>query len=114
MKIRSLSLVFVFFFVFSYENYSQVTSVPKQAKENFAKQYPDAKNVSWDNYVVNANVHFELNGEKMDAEYNNKGIWRNTIQDFSFNSLPPIVQDGFKKSKYADRTIRDVRKIYYP
>lgn len=114
MKKTHLSLVLIFFFFLSFKTYSQVTSVPEQAKENFAKQYPEAKNVDWDNAVVNVNVRFELNGDKMNAAYNNKGIWKNTVQDFSYNSLPAPVQDGFKKSKYSDRNVTDTKKIFYP
>ena len=94
--------------------FSQVTSVPKEAKNNFAKQYPEAQNVNWDNDVVNVNVRFELNGEKMNAEYNNKGIWKSTIQDFAYDRLPETVKEGFTKSKYADRKVADTKHIYYP
>src|SRR5262249_17940152 len=62
----------------------------------------------------NVNVRFDLDGEKMNAEYNNKGIWKNTYQDFAYDRLPDAVKEGLKKSKYADREINEVKKVYYP
>jgi hypothetical protein len=111
-KLSSFLLVFIS--LIGVNSFAQVTSVPEEAKANFAKQYPGAQNVKWDNDIVNVNVRFELDGEQMNAEYNNKGIWRNTVQDFSFDKLPEEVVDGFKKSKYADRTVDEVKLVYYP
>ncbi len=111
--IRFSSLIIVFSFLFT-TGYSQVTSVPEQAKENFAAQYPQAQNVKWDNDVVNVNVSFELDGEQMNAEYNNKGVWKRTLKKWSYEKLPAAVQDGFKKSKYADRTVVEVKVLYLP
>ena len=94
--------------------FSQVTSVPQSAKDNFARQYPSAQDVQWENDVVNVNVRFTQNGEQMNAEYSNKGIWKNTFQSTTYENLPAAVQDGFNKSKYADRQVTDAKMIYYP
>ena len=109
LPLLSLSLAF-----FSVGAFSQVTSIPAQAKENFASQYPNAQNVTWDNDVVNVNVRFEVDGEKMNAEYSNKGVWKSTLKDWTFEQVPPEVSDGFKKSKYADRRIEDTKVLYLP
>lgn len=93
---------------------AQVTKVPQAAKDNFAKQYPAAENVEWNNEVLSVTVGFTLNGENMDAEYNNKGIWKSTLQDLPFEKFPAAVKDGFSKSKYADREITDAKKVYFP
>jgi len=93
---------------------SQVTSIPEQAKENFFKQYPDAKNVQWENDIVNVNVRFEQDGNKMNAEYNNKGIWKRTLKEWTFDKLPDDIKDGFSKSKYAGNPIIDVKMLYLP
>jgi len=113
MKLLRLacSLLLVFIFQMSY---SQVTSVPQSARDNFAKQYPAAQDVKWENDIVNVNVRFTQDGESMNAEYSNKGIWKNTFQNTSFEKLPAEVQDGFKKSKYADREVTDTKIIYLP
>jgi len=63
---------------------------------------------------VNVNVRFTQNGEQMNAEYSNKGIWKNTFQSTTYENLPAAVQDGFNKSKYADRQVTDAKMIYYP
>ncbi len=94
--------------------FSQVTSIPEQAKENFARQYPNAQGANWNNDIVNVNVKFELDGERMNAEYNNKGIWKCTAKEWSYEKLSADVKDGFHKSKYADRKVTEVKVIYYP
>ena len=94
--------------------FAQITSVPEQAKENFAKQYPAATGVKWSNDIVNVNVEFDLDGQHMNAEYSNKGIWKSTQKEWSYDKLTDAVKDGFKKSKYADREVADVKVIYLP
>ena len=94
--------------------FSQVTSIPPEAKENFARQYPDAEDVQWENDIVNVKVHFGLGNSQMNAEYSNKGIWKNTYKDWTYEQLPLAVTDGFQKSKYAEREVTDVRMIYLP
>lgn len=112
---KPIRIVFVVVFALLFNmGYSQVTSIPKIAKDNFATQYPAAEDVEWDNDIVNVNVRFTLNGEKMNAEYSNKGIWKNTFQHSTYEALPLEVQDGFNKSKYADRQVTDAKKVYLP
>lgn len=94
--------------------FAQITSVPEQAKENFAKQYPAATGVKWSNDIVNVNVEFDLDGEHMNAEYSNKGIWKSTQKECSYDKLTDAVKDGFQKSKYADQEVADVKTIYLP
>ncbi len=93
---------------------AQVTSIPEQAKENFFKQYPDAVNVQWSNDVVNVNARFEQDSNQMNAEYNNSGIWKRTLKDWTFDQLPQDVKDGFEKSKYAGKQVLDVKVLYLP
>lgn len=113
-----MKLIYLFFlFVLlsgSFMAYSQVTSIPDQAKENFFKQYPDAKNVQWENNVVKVNVRFEQDSNQLNAEYNNKGIWKSTLKDWTFEQLADDIKEGFQKSKYADREITDVKVMYLP
>lgn len=93
---------------------AQVTTIPDQAKENFFKQYPDAKNVRWENDLVNVNARFELDSSQMNAEYNNKGIWKKTLKDWTYEQLPGDVKDGFAKSKYGSRKVSDTKVLYLP
>ena len=83
---------------------AQVTSIPEQAKENFFKQYPDAKNVQWENDVVNLNVRFD----------SNKGIWKRTLKEWTYDKLTSDVKEGFSKSKYAGMQVLDVEVLYLP
>lgn len=109
--------LFVIFFsisISSAQGFAQVTSIPEQAKENFFRQYPDAKNVQWENNVVNVKVRFEQDSNKLNAEYSNKGIWKNTLKDWTYEQLPEDVKEGLKKSKYADREVTDVKVLYLP
>ena len=94
--------------------FSQVTSIPEQAKENFFKQYPDAKNVKWGNDLVNVNARFEQDSNKLNAEYNNKGIWKRTLKDWSYEKLTTDVKEGLAKSKYAGKQVLDVKVLYLP
>jgi len=113
MKAIRFILVISSFFTLHNLN-AQVTSIPEQAKTNFATQYPTAESVEWDNDLVNVNVRFILNGEKMNAEYNNRGIWKSTLKDWTYDQLPEVVKDGFKKSKFAEREVTDVKVVYLP
>lgn len=114
MKPIHLLVMLISLLVSSVEGYSQVTSIPDQAKENFFKQYPDAQNVKWENDIVNVNVRFEQDGNIMNAEYSNKGIWKNTLKDWTYEKLTDDVKEGFNKSKYADREVTDVKVLYLP
>ena len=114
MKLIRLCVIFLTFLVISSQVHSQVTSIPEQAKENFFKQYPDAKNVQWENDVVNVNVKFEQDTNKMNAEYNNYGIWKRTLKEWTFDKLITDVKEGFAKCKYADKQVLDVKVLYLP
>ena len=114
MKLFRLSIILIVFSISYLNGNTQVTSIPEQAKENFFKQYPEAKNVKWENNVVNVNVRFEVDSNLMNAEYNNKGIWKHTLKDWTFDKLTADVKEGFRKSKYADREITDVKVLYLP
>lgn len=114
MKFFHLTVFIIAATVISYQANSQVTTIPAQAKESFFKQYPDAKNVKWENNVVNVQVRFEQDSSSMMAEYNNKGIWKNTLKDWSYDQLTNDVKDGFNKSKYAGREVTDVKVLYLP
>jgi hypothetical protein len=98
----------------AFTSFSQIRKIPPEVKQNFAKQYPKAESVKWDDDLVNVNVSFVLDGEKMNAEYTNKGIWKHTEKKWSFEQLPDSVKDGFRKSRFADRDVKAVVMIYLP
>ena len=113
MKLNRLVVIFSLL-LSSSAVFAQVTSIPDLAKENFFKQYQDAKNVQWQNDVVNVNARFEQDSNTMNAEYNNKGIWKWTLKDWTYEKLVTDVKEGFEKSKYADRQVLDVKVQYLP
>lgn len=114
MKPIRFFLLLVITSVSSLVTKAQVTSIPDQAKENFFKQYPDARNVRWENDLVNVNARFEQDSNIMNAEYNNKGIWKRTLKDWTFEKLIEDVKTGFSKSKYAGKEVLDVKVLYLP
>jgi hypothetical protein len=114
MKLIRLTVLSIILLTISPKGFAQVTSIPEQAKENFFKQYPDAKNVQWENDVVNVNVRFEQDSNKMNAEYSNKGIWKRTLKDWSYEKLITDIKEGFTKSKYAGMQVLDVKMLYLP
>jgi Putative beta-lactamase-inhibitor-like, PepSY-like len=50
----------------------------------------------------------------MIASYTNKGIWKETEKEWSFDKLSEEVKDGFQKSKYADREVEETTVFYLP
>ena len=94
--------------------FAQVREIPEAVKETFSSQYPGAENVTYEDNLVSVQVHFKLNGENMIAAYNNKGRWKDTEKDWSFDQLPEAVKDGFQKSKYADWRVTEVKMIFRP
>ncbi|MBC7873306.1 MAG: PepSY-like domain-containing protein [Ferruginibacter sp.] len=114
MKPIRLSVIIICLLISSAEGYAQVTTIPDQAKEHFFKQYPDAKEVQWENDVVNVNVRFEQDSNKLNAEYSNKGIWKRTLKDWTFDQIPGDVKEGLSKSKYAGREVLETKVVYLP
>lgn len=114
MKLNRLVVIIISIFLSSSAGFAQVTSIPDLAKENFFKQYPDAKNVQWQNDVVNVNARFEQDSNSLNAEYNNKGIWKWTLKEWTFDKLTTDIKEGFSKSKYASRQVLEVKVLYLP
>lgn len=114
MKIFHVCALSLTLFLLSNTGFSQGTSVPQEVRDNFNLQYPTAKNAQWGYDIVNVNVKFELDGEWMTAEYSRSGTWKRTLKDWSYDKLIDDVKDGFQKSKYADREVTEVKKVYLP
>ena len=94
--------------------FSQLREIPRAVEETFANQYRGASNIEFKDQLSRVDVHFELDGEKMIASYTNKGLWKETQKELSYDSLPGEVRDGLEKSKFADREIEDVIVLYLP
>ena len=63
---------------------------------------------------MNVNVRFEQDSNKMNAEYSNKGIWKRTLKEWTYDKLTSDVKEGFSKSKYAGMQVLDVEVLYLP
>ena len=114
MNVMVRSIFLIGFVLISNVLLAQVRDIPEAVKETFSSQYPAAENVTYEDNLVSVQVHFQVNGEKMVAAYNNKGRWKDTEKNWSFDQLPEAVKDGFQKSKYADWKVSDVKMIYRP
>jgi hypothetical protein len=81
--------------------FAQVRKIPAQVTDAFAKQYPNASKIEYEDNLLNVHVHFILDSLKWIAKYENDGAWKETEKQFSFDLLPADVEDGFQKSKYS-------------
>jgi len=113
MKITRIIFLSFLFSLFILTGFSQ-TKVPQAVQDSFARQYPNVQNLKWSNEVLYLAATFELNGEKMVAEYNSKGVWRGTKKDWSYEELPATVLDAFKKTKYVDWPVTEVKIVSSP
>jgi hypothetical protein len=93
---------------------AQIREIPKIVEETFSQQYRGASNIDYSDQLVRVDVYFEMDGEKLIASYTNKGIWKGTEKDWSYEKLPEEVKDGFQKSKYADREVDETKVLYLP
>jgi hypothetical protein len=112
--IRRLFSLLLILFLLGSVSFAQIREVPELVKETFDSQYPDADSVNYEDNLVSVQVHFVQNGEKMKASYTNKGRWKETEKDWSFEQLSPEVKDGFSKSKYADWEVSETKIVYRP
>jgi hypothetical protein len=108
------TFVFLLFLFFSAPSFAQIRSIPIQVEDAFKQKYPGATEVVFKDNLVNVHVDFELNGEKLTAYYNNKGMWKETEKEWSFEQLPQEVKVGFEKSKYAEWKVTETKVLYRP
>lgn len=114
MMKKSLGLLLVFTSLFYGVSVAQIREIPKIVEETFTNQYKGATNIDYKDQLVRVDVSFELDGESMIASYTNKGLWKGTEKDWTFDKLPEVVRDGFEKSKYADREVEQTKVLYLP
>lgn len=114
MKRATFLMSLIFLTLLSHKSFSQLREIPKAVEKTFTEQYNGAANIRYMDMIIGIDVIFELNGEKMMASYNNKGIWKQTTKDWAFDKLPAEVKDGFQKSRYTDRKIDEAKMLYLP
>lgn len=96
---RKISMMFIALAISGSASFAQVREIPKAVEETFSQQYNGATNIDYKDQLVRVDVHFELNGEKMIASYSNKGRWKETEKEWTYDKLPDEIKDGFQKSK---------------
>jgi hypothetical protein len=97
---RKMIFVVLFSF-FATASFAQLREIPQAVKDAFMAQYSGAASPEYVDKVMTVQVHFEQDSSKMTATYNNKGMWRETEQEWSYDKLSDEVKDGFEKSKYS-------------
>jgi hypothetical protein len=93
---------------------AQFRSVPAEVTEALKSRYPDANNVSWKDKISVFVASFDMDNEKYEARFDEKGEWKSTTKEISKESLPAEVKDGWEKSKYADWDLNAVYSIELP
>lgn len=93
---------------------AQIREIPKIVMENFTNQYPKATDTEFRDLLVKVEVSFELEGENMLATYTNKGIWKGSEKELSYDTIPEEIKTGFEKSKYAEWDVTDASLLYLP
>jgi hypothetical protein len=96
--------------------FAQIREVPKAVKDSFTARYPGAGDVKYLDNLVNVNIIFQQDSAKMTALFTNKGEWKQTAKDWSYDRIPEDVQDGFNKSKYGETEwkITESSILYFP
>jgi hypothetical protein len=93
---------------------AQLGKIPVSVTAAFAKQYPAAKQIAYDDNLTEYRVHFADDSSKMTARYNAKGEWRGSERPIDTTRISAEVIDGLKKSKYADWKILSAALLYLP
>ena len=93
---------------------AQVREIPQAVQDAFEHQYPKAEDVEYKDQLIKVNVHFTLDAENYIATYNNKGAWKGSEKEWTFEKLSVAVKDGLSKSKYADWDTKETAVVYLP
>ncbi|MBL7760231.1 MAG: PepSY-like domain-containing protein [Sediminibacterium sp.] len=83
---------------------------PDAAKVAFAKTYPGAVKIKWEQEAGNYEVSFTLNGQKGSAIYDPKGGLVESEQEIKVTDLPAVVS-AYMKNHYKGVTVKGAAKI---
>lgn len=90
---------------------AQFRKIPAEVTDSFKAKYDNASGVSWKDKITSFQADFKQGNKEMRAAFSSNGEWIKTETKHSYESLPPDVKDGFKKSKFADLTIIEVLQV---
>jgi hypothetical protein len=108
------SLILILMSLAAIPSFAQIRKIPSEVTEALKEKYPDADNVSWKDKITVFAASFELNNEKYEARFNDKGEWKSTEKEISESELPAEIKDGFEKSKYSEWELKYVYNIELP
>ncbi len=111
---KKLFWIILFAGVFSMAEKSdaQLRKIPAKVTNNLHARYPDAKNIVWRDKITSCQASFDMDGIKYKVRFSRNGHWKSTEAYLSENSLPAVVKDGFRKSKYRNWRMRSSYIIY--
>ena len=90
---------------------AQLRKVPAAVTEAFKTKFSSASQVEWKDRIINFEASFLQDGITKTAQFTKEGTWVETTSTMAFSGLPAAVQDGFKKSKYADWEIKTITVV---
>ena len=107
-------ILFIALAFFATSSFAQIRDIPKEVMNNFEAQYPTAEQAEFKDNLVNVQVSFVLDGEAMVATYTNKGVWKSSEKEWSYDKLSDDIKTGFEKSKYAEWKVVETKIVYQP
>ena len=90
---------------------AQLRKVPAAVTEAFKTKFSSASQVEWKDRIINFEASFSQDDITKTAQFTKDGTWVETTSTMAFSGLPVAVQDGFKKSKYADWEIKTITVV---
>jgi hypothetical protein len=111
---KKLLVLLVLISAIAVPSFAQFRKVPAEVTEALKSKYPDASNVSWKDKISVFVASFDMDNEKYEARFDDKGNWKSTTKEISKDALPEQVKDGWEKSKYADWDLNAVYSIELP
>ena len=81
--------------------------VPKVVKNTFAKMFPEARSVAWNQENPSEwEAEFKMNGMEYSANFITDGTWKETEHEIDQNEVPQQVMAVLKK-EYSDYKIKE-------
>jgi hypothetical protein len=110
---KNTFILFAVFALFCVPAFSQ-KAAPEIVKKEFAKKYPAAQSVKWENEETTEwEAEFKLNGKEMSASFDNKGVWLETEAEITEKELPAAVANTLK-NEFAGYKTGEISTIENP
>jgi putative PepSY-like beta-lactamase-inhibitor len=100
--------------LFSFTVATNKTEVPRVVKEAFAKKYPDAQKVKWEEEEEGEyEAEFKLMGKEMSANFKADGTWLETEVEIKTKDLPQTVKDAIA-TQFSGYKIEEAEQLETP